>query len=75
MNAYLNGTCVFWFTATALPNDPQITRTVVKYGTVVETSRLEDSTQILKIEVDNELDEHGEARQISLPAAAVTKVT
>jgi len=75
MNAYPNGTRIFWFATAALPNDPQITRTVVKYGTVVETSCLEDGTQILKIEVDNELNEHGEARQISLPATAVTKVT
>ncbi|KAI6037463.1 hypothetical protein BKA83DRAFT_4176564 [Pisolithus microcarpus] len=58
MNAYANGTRVFFWTAAG----------DVKYGTVQSTSRLADGTQIIVIDIDG-----GEGRR-SLPASSVSKV-
>ena len=74
MNAFPNGTRVFWFGATASPNDPTITYSGVIYGIVVATGRLEDGTQLLDIEVEGALDANGNPKIIMLPAAAVNLV-
>ena len=43
MNAFPNGTHVFWFSVTTSPIDPTITYSGVVYGIVIATGRLEDS--------------------------------
>ena len=58
----------------ASPTDPTIMYSGVKYRTVTATSRLEDGTQILDIEVDGELNENGNPRIVTIPAAAVNHV-
>lgn len=58
MNAYPNGTRVFFWTAAG----------DIKYGTVQSTSRLADGTQVIVIDLDG-----GEGRR-SLPVSSVSKV-
>ena len=74
MNIFPNGTCVFWFGATASPIDPTITYFGVVYGIVIATGRLEDGTQLLDIEVKGTLDANRNPKIITLPAVAVNLV-
>ncbi|KAF8136164.1 hypothetical protein EV363DRAFT_1395307 [Boletus edulis] len=58
MNAYPNGTRVFFWTSAG----------EIKYGTVQSTSRLADGTQIVVVALDG-----GEGHR-SLPVSSVSKV-
>lgn len=58
MNAYPNGTRIFFWTSAG----------EIKYGIVQSTSRLADGTQVIVIELEG-----GEGRR-SLPVSSVSKV-
>ena len=66
---------VFFFSTALIDPIQGITGMVVKYTKVVGIARLEDGTQIVELQIENEFNQDGTLTVISLPAAAVTLVT
>jgi hypothetical protein len=67
------GQRVYHFRATEIA--PGITAMRVRYGKVVEISRLLDNTQIVTIEAEDEEDEEGNPRRLTYPAVGLFPVT
>jgi hypothetical protein len=64
---------VFVFRATMTGEG--VIRSAVRYAHIIQLTRLEDGTQIVTVEAEDEFDENGNARRFTYPAAFLTYET